>query len=216
MAKTRTLQKVTAFITRTGLDGPELLLFRHPTAGIQLPAGTVEWGETVESALLREVREETGLIEVRLVSLLAVLPVKLPDDQRAVLRFTKVFDEPVNDASSAGYGLGRGSLIRLDGQVGKFSVVTYEDLDYNHEPPRVLVRFSGFVRTSLLTNRLERHCFHLMTNQETLPTWSVVTDGHTFQLFWTPLVPRPALNPAQSEWLAAVYPILLDSVQGNH
>lgn len=40
------LHKVTGFVTR----GRELLVFRHPTAGVQLPAGTVEAGETPEAA----------------------------------------------------------------------------------------------------------------------------------------------------------------------
>ena len=59
------LPKVTAFVTRTGQDGTKLLLFRHPNAGIQIPAGTVEEGEMLEQAALREVAEETGLEDVR-------------------------------------------------------------------------------------------------------------------------------------------------------
>jgi len=39
------LHKVTAFILRPALGGPELLLIQHPYAGIQIPAGTVEPGE---------------------------------------------------------------------------------------------------------------------------------------------------------------------------
>jgi 8-oxo-dGTP pyrophosphatase MutT (NUDIX family) len=212
----RTLQKVTAFITRRGAAGPELLLFGHPSAGIQLPSGTVEWHETVEAALLREVQEETGLTEVEVISRLAVLPYTLPDNQWVVLRLTKVFDEPASDASSAGHGLGRGSIVRLDGRAGTFSAVTYEELDSNHEPPLATGRFSGYVRSSLLTNQLERHCFHLTCGQETPDTWPIWTDGHTFQLFWVPLLPRPELQPVQAAWLEAVYSDLLASAQAHH
>ncbi|MCY4437420.1 MAG: NUDIX domain-containing protein [Chloroflexi bacterium] len=57
---TKTVKKVVAYITR----GDELLVFTHrdfPEAGVQVPAGTVEEGETLDVAVLREVHEETGL-----------------------------------------------------------------------------------------------------------------------------------------------------------
>jgi len=50
---TPTLEKVTALITRKTDSGYELLLFEHPTSGIQIPAGTVEPGEKAEHAVLR-------------------------------------------------------------------------------------------------------------------------------------------------------------------
>jgi 8-oxo-dGTP pyrophosphatase MutT (NUDIX family) len=53
-----TLDKVTAFVTRSGDFGVELLLFRHPNEGIQLPAGTVEEGEAPAAAVIREVYVE--------------------------------------------------------------------------------------------------------------------------------------------------------------
>jgi 8-oxo-dGTP pyrophosphatase MutT (NUDIX family) len=55
--------KVVAYITQ----GDRLLVFRHvdfPEEGIQVPAGTIEPGETTEEAVLREAREETGLDEL--------------------------------------------------------------------------------------------------------------------------------------------------------
>lgn len=62
----RMTNKVVAYVTR----GADLLVFRQPhspDAGLQVPAGTVEPGESLESAALREVREETGLdrLEIR-------------------------------------------------------------------------------------------------------------------------------------------------------
>ncbi len=52
--------KVVAYIT----SGDRLLVFRHvhePEAGVQVPAGTVEPGESPDDAVLREAHEETGL-----------------------------------------------------------------------------------------------------------------------------------------------------------
>ena len=54
------VEKVYAYIARAG----QLLVFRHvdfPDAGIQVPGGTVDRGETPDEAVLREASEETGL-----------------------------------------------------------------------------------------------------------------------------------------------------------
>ncbi len=61
--------KVFAYITNHG----RLLLFTHPQspeAGIQVPAGTVESGETPDSAVMREAFEETGLSDLELTGFL--------------------------------------------------------------------------------------------------------------------------------------------------
>lgn len=53
-------RKVVAYITRAD----RLLVFTHPLspeAGIQVPAGTLEAGESPEVGALREAQEETGL-----------------------------------------------------------------------------------------------------------------------------------------------------------
>ena len=54
-----------AYITK----GDQLLVFEHvkyPEAGVQVPAGHPEPGESLESAVLREAEEETGLRGLRL------------------------------------------------------------------------------------------------------------------------------------------------------
>ena len=61
----RVVEKVVAYVTRD----KHLLVFRHvhSDAGIQVPAGTLEPGESPDDGVLREAREETGLdcLEVR-------------------------------------------------------------------------------------------------------------------------------------------------------
>ena len=69
------LAKALAYVTRTRGDRRELLVFEHvdhPEAGVQVPAGTIEDGETPEQSVIREVYEETGLASVRLVRLLTM------------------------------------------------------------------------------------------------------------------------------------------------
>jgi GrpB-like predicted nucleotidyltransferase (UPF0157 family)/8-oxo-dGTP pyrophosphatase MutT (NUDIX family) len=55
------LMKVAALVLRPGVDGPELLVFDHPNAGTQLPAGTGLLDEDPIAAARRELFEETGV-----------------------------------------------------------------------------------------------------------------------------------------------------------
>ena len=66
-------RKVFAYLTHRDATGERLLVFSHPNApaaGIQVPAGTVEDGESPEAAVLREGYEETGLADLVLVRFL--------------------------------------------------------------------------------------------------------------------------------------------------
>lgn len=63
-------QRVVAYATRERDGRIELLTIaskEYPEEGIQLPAGRVDFGETLEEGLRRELTEETGLERVRIV-----------------------------------------------------------------------------------------------------------------------------------------------------
>jgi 8-oxo-dGTP pyrophosphatase MutT (NUDIX family) len=60
----RLVSKVVCYV----VCGSKLLVFRQPNnpeAGLQVPAGTIEAGESPEDAARREVVEETGLSDLR-------------------------------------------------------------------------------------------------------------------------------------------------------
>jgi 8-oxo-dGTP pyrophosphatase MutT (NUDIX family) len=71
--------KVLTYIT----TGDLLLLFRQPhfpDLGVQVPGGSVEAGESLEQAALREATEETGLAPLQLESYLGVAKYELKVD----------------------------------------------------------------------------------------------------------------------------------------
>jgi 8-oxo-dGTP pyrophosphatase MutT (NUDIX family) len=62
--------RVVAYVTRDRDGKRELLVFDHrdfPEAGTQVPAGRLESGEDLEAGLIRELHEEAGLDDVRIV-----------------------------------------------------------------------------------------------------------------------------------------------------
>jgi len=88
------LEKVTAFVLRKLPSGSELLLLEHPYAGVQLPAGTVNFGESPAHAVVREVAEETGLKNIPIETNLGSQDTILPPDRAVIIHSTKVFSRP--------------------------------------------------------------------------------------------------------------------------
>ncbi|MDE2802533.1 MAG: NUDIX domain-containing protein [Chloroflexota bacterium] len=71
------IEKVVAYVTR----GDRLLVFRHVDvdAGIQVPAGTLEPGESPSEGVLREAREETGIHSLQIVRFLGARDYDMSD-----------------------------------------------------------------------------------------------------------------------------------------
>lgn len=66
-----------------------------------LPGGGVEYGEAIETALLRELKEETGL-EARLLKLLYVCESIAPDGSRHLIHLVFLGEPTGGNLSSAG------------------------------------------------------------------------------------------------------------------
>ena len=201
----KSLTKVAAFVTRGRETEKQLLVIHHPNAGLQVAAGTVKLGEQHEKAVTRKIVEETGLAEVQIERALGSISEQLPTGRQLILRATKIFSEPSFDASSEGFGLTRGSTVSVVRQYGGFSAIIGEPLDHRQDPPRRVSGVRGFVRSSLLGTRVERHFFHLTTTAATPDSWEAYADGHDLLLSWSPLFPHPELVTPQSSWLERVY-----------
>jgi 8-oxo-dGTP pyrophosphatase MutT (NUDIX family) len=67
------ISKVFAYVIRTDQDRPRLLVFKsHDEPGFEVPKGRVEPGEDLETAILREVKEETGITQASIIKRLGV------------------------------------------------------------------------------------------------------------------------------------------------
>ncbi|MCU1586663.1 MAG: hypothetical protein JWN31_156 [Frankiales bacterium] len=67
----RLVWKLVACVVRPGLDGPELLVVDRPRLGSHIPIATLVDGEAHEAGTLREVGEQTGVTDVKLVRTLS-------------------------------------------------------------------------------------------------------------------------------------------------
>lgn len=108
------LEKVTAFVTQVVEGRCHLLVFRHPTAGLQLPAGTVEHGESAELAARREVAEETGLSSLQLVAFLRSTEHQLDPAHRIVVESSSLRCEPDDASALTGSSIRRGIMSVID------------------------------------------------------------------------------------------------------
>ena len=182
------IEKVTAFVTREWEGERQLLLFQHPNAGVQIPAGTVEKGESPEQAVLREAAEETGLTGF------------------SILRYLGCAERELHarpDVTSFDWArLRRGIPVVLTGRSADgFTQVTCEEPDRFPDPQYVTTCITGWVPDEALADTRRRHFFLLAFDGRTDERWTAFTDNHTFTLFWASLADLPEIVHPQDEWL---------------
>lgn len=196
----KTINKVTAFVTRQTAQGLDLLLFKHPYAGIQIPAGTVEPGETPEDAVIREVNEETGLTAVRLAAHLGTQEEEITADQRVIIPPATVYARP--DVTSFDWVRIRSAVqVSVVRQQGEFSQITYIENDREPNSNYISMQITGWALNEQLAARRRRDFYHLEFAGQSPQSWTVFSDHHTFSPFWAPMDDLPAIISPQNQWL---------------
>lgn len=197
------MDKVTALILRPAKGQKiEVLIFRHPNAGLQLPAGTVEPGEAPETAVLREVEEETGLTEVRLVKKLGSEKIDLPAGSAYLKQSLRLRSEPSSSAALVEPELGRGWLVETGETQGRYVHVIYREEDLSGKKKRLLWQAEGWAPTAVLDKKLTRHFYWLQTRSSTPQEWEWPSDhGLIFKMIWVPFDLQLALVEPQRAWL---------------
>lgn len=204
----KVVQKVTAFIVRERDGVKELLVFKHPTAGIQIPAGTVERCEDLETAVKREIYEETGLRFVEIEDYLGCFENELESNQRIIAETTQVYIEPNLKAVPYKRNLPKGLTVDYLSTQEDFTYISYIEYEYDqfHNPVYIDANITGWVPNESISAQKKRHFFHLSAQEKTEDAWELKSDqGHIFKPYWTPLSPKPQIIPPQDKWLDFVY-----------
>jgi len=195
-----TIGKVTALITRQRGAQRQLLLIRHPYAGIQIPAGTIEPDETPNEAALREASEETGLSDLTVAAYLGNEQTSLPPNQRAIRHSTTIYSRP--DAGSFDWAhIRRGIWVDLTGRrQGDWRQICFQEPDRVPDPQYVSMEIMGWAPDGTLADRCTRH-FYLLNGDSPQDEWDIRADSHTFHLFWASIGELPTIISPQDQWL---------------
>ena len=202
MLQEKIMEKVAIFITRKKDSGIDVLLLRHPYAGIQIPAGTVEEDETIHDAAVREAYEETGLKDIILKSYIGCLYEELPEHINIISQKTKVYARP--DESSFDWAeFPRGTWVKEIRKKDGFTQVRYEEGDAYPGKEYITYCIMGWVSNRFLYQKQRRHFFHF-TSEGMKETWTTFSDNHHFELFWSPLLSLPKIIEPQNLWIEYV------------
>ena len=195
-------EKVTAFVLRQHAGVDELLLLYHPHAGIQLPAGTMEEGESPTAAAMREAAEETGLDNLVWGGLLGEERVELPATQGIMARTTSVYTRP--DATiytHVAATLRNGIAVEVVRVEGDFLQVRVIETDRYPDPQYTSFELVGWVPANSVAGVRVRHFAWLSAPADTPPQWTHLDEQHLFTLHWHPVDALPELVPLQAPWL---------------
>lgn len=196
------VEKVTTFILsrRAGIDS--LLLLYHPTAGIQLPAGTVEAGESPVAAALREAQEETGLSMLGWGGLCGEEQEELADCVGLVALNTPVYIQPTDAMYNyATATLRRGIMVDVLRAQGDFLQVRYIEYDRYPDAQYVSFELCGWVPAKTIAGTRIRYFAWLVAPDDMPDMWVNRDESHLFTLRWHPLNDLPNLVDRQAPWL---------------
>jgi 8-oxo-dGTP pyrophosphatase MutT (NUDIX family) len=208
-----TQRKVTCFVTRGDGDAAELCVFWHELSGVQVPAGTVEDGETFEEGARREAREETALEGLQLAACLGSRMSELNETWSVLRREVALRVHPDASTPVTQWTLARNLNISVVDRQDGFARVVFAERDLEDERGLVLARFEGWVAEADLFARQERRFYHFRAPAGSPDSWQTIENGaYELHLYWVPLRPKPGLLRACQEWLDEFYDALLAAV----
>jgi 8-oxo-dGTP pyrophosphatase MutT (NUDIX family) len=182
---TQRVDKTTCLITRLADGVDELVVFDHPSAGVQLPAGTSLPGEDPSNAALREGWEETGIPGLVVRAKLKELVESVASSRRGWLAADVVVDDQT---------FARGRLA---------TVIDARD-------DELLVEVAGkrgWIAADAFADEVVRHVLQLESDVSMPSEWWVVTpdgEGLCWRCRWVPLHSELALVDGQAHWVTDV------------
>ncbi|OGO77457.1 MAG: hypothetical protein A2Y23_02170 [Clostridiales bacterium GWB2_37_7] len=128
----------------------------------------------------------------------------MPESKFALIRKTKVYSRL--DITSFDWAEFRRGIWVDDCKKAEngFVQVSYEEEDKYPNPSYITYKIMGWVPRECLSQKQERHFFHLISDSNEQNSWVHFSDNHNFRLFWAPIIKLPQIVNPQDAWLAYV------------
>ncbi len=149
---------------------------------------------------MREAAEESGLAGLVLVRSLSQMDDPPQPGHAIVAQPTLVYSRPnTRSFKWAHFRTGiQGEMLR---QENGFTQVCYAESDRYIDSRYVTYNITGWVLDEALTDQRFRNFFLFKSPGETPQQWSVSTENHIFELFWSPLSYLAPIVQPQDRWL---------------
>lgn len=190
------IEEVTAFIVRRSGSHYQMLLLNHPPGGYQIPAGTVQEGETAADAAMRQAYHIAGLSQLTIHTYLGSAQNWLPPERRLVTSQAEVYDSAAEGAGVQAH-LSPGTVVQVLGSSKKRVRVVYAGGGTDAVPYQ-----EGWVDEDMLTDSRRRSFFRLACGPCAADEWTAQVDGESLSASWAPLSELPPLPYDQAEWLS--------------
>jgi len=198
----KAFEKVSVLTLRYVAGRPQLLTFLHPQAGRQIPAGSVDPGETTREAAERELAEETGVMSLNKLFELDQRIEELGNNAVA-LKDVRLKLAPTSQASDTSMTIKRGHRVEIKEAEGGWLRVKQVLFDLTQEPPIRLPGAEGWASAAAFCTKVRRTFFFAEAADTGHNRWDHAADGHLFQIEWVDLESDISLVEGQIEWLAS-------------
>lgn len=195
------LKKVTVFVIREKNGKKQVLLFQHPSAGIQIPAGTVEVGENTLEAAIREMKEETGITTFDKIECVGKENTRLEKNYAMIFTRPIAYSRPDKDSFDwCTFRRGIKVTVNRKSENG-FTLVSYKEFDDFYNPTYITYEVTGWVTDDSLAYNMSRDFYMVSTSSCMEDSWEKFTDNHTFRLFWADIDNLPMIVTPQDQWI---------------
>ena len=193
------MDKITSFVLRNNRS--EILLFQHEDYTIQLPAGSIENGEDILDAGVREAIEETEINKNAILgkNMINCITNDLENNEVVIEVKADLYSRPIK-TSMKWCAIPRGITVQKIKENSDFIQVKYEDWNNELEKDYITFGVLGWIEKANIGFKKNRHYCMIDVN-DSRNEWEVKNDHHVFYCRWIPIDKLPQDIYPNNKWI---------------